>query len=124
MVFALTGGERHEQPLLPSLLEQGAVPRAGRGRPRLRPERVAGDKGYSSPTVRRYLRRRGIGAVIPTRRGERRNPHFDRVAYRERNQVERLINRLKQYRAIATRYEKLAVTYHTLLVIAAIIMWL
>ena len=62
--------------------------------------------------------------MIPTRRGERRNPHFDRVAYRERNQVERLINRLKQYRAIATRYEKLAVTYHTLLVIAAIIMWL
>jgi len=44
MVFALRGGERHEQPLLPSLLEQGA----GRGRPRLRPERVAGDKGYSA----------------------------------------------------------------------------
>ncbi len=83
-----------------------------------------GGKGYSSRSARRYLRRRGIQAVIPTWRDERRNPRFDRAAYRERNQVERLINRLKQYRAIATRYEKLAVTYHTLLIIAAIIMWL
>jgi transposase len=74
--------------------------------------------------VRRDLRRRGSGAGIPTRKGERPNRHFDREAYRERNRVERLINRLKQYRAIATRYEKLAVTYHALLTIAAILIWL
>ncbi len=110
--------------MLPTLLEQGAVKRPGRGRPRLRPDRVGGDKGYSSPTVRRYLRRRGIGAVIPTRSDQRRSPRFDRAAYRERNVVERLFNRLKQYRALATRYEKLQVTYHALLLIAAIIIWL
>jgi transposase len=124
LVFVLTGGERHEQIALPKLLEGGAICRVGRGRPRQRPERLAGDKAYSSRTVRRDLRRRGIGAVIPTRKGERPNRHFDLEAYRECNRVERLINRLKQYRAIATRYEKLAVTYHALLTIAAILIWL
>lgn len=106
------------------LLETGAVKRPGRGRPRLRPDRLAGDKGYSSGAVRRYLRRRGVGAVIPTKSTERRNPRFDRAAYRERNQAERLLNRLKQNRAIATRYEKLAMNDHALLVFAAILIWL
>ncbi len=109
---------------MPALLESGAVKRVGRGRPRLRPERVAGDKGYSSRAVRLYLRRRGIGAVIPRRRDEPQQRHFDREAYRERNRVERLINRLKQYRAIATRYDKLAASYHAMLTIAAILLWL
>jgi transposase len=124
MTVVLTGGERNEQIALPVLLESGHVKRRGCGRPRLRPGRVAGDKGYSSRTVRRYLRGRGIGAVIPRRSTEPPQRHFDRAAYRERNHVERLINRFKQYRAIATRYDKLAVRYHTALTIAAILMWL
>ena len=75
--------------------------------------------------MRSYLRRRGIGAVIPRRNNEaRRGVRFDRAAYRERNRVERLINRLKQHRAIATRYEKLKETYHALLTIACILLWL
>jgi len=124
MVLLLTAGERHEQTQFAPLLECGAVKRAGRGRPRLRPQRVAGDKGYSSGKVRRYLRRRGIGAVIPRKSNERPNPHFDRAAYRERNRVERLINRLKQFRRVATRYEKLAVNYRAMVTIAAILIWL
>ena len=84
-----------------------------------------GDKGYTGQPTRGYLRRRGIGAVIPRRANEsRRGLRFDRVAYRERNRVERTINRLKQHRAIATRYEKLAVSYHALLIIAGILLWL
>ena len=99
--------------------------RPGRGRPRLRPDRVVGDKGYPGQPTRGYLRRRGIGAVIPRRANEsRRGGRFDRVAYRERNRVERTINRLTQHRAIATRYEKLAVSYHALLTIACILLWL
>jgi transposase len=124
MVFVLTRGERHEQPVLPTLMECGAVTRPGRGRPRVRPERIAGDKGYSSPTVRRYLKKRRIGAVIPTKTDEAPDPAFDREAYRERNVVERIINRLKQWRRIATRYEKRAATYQAMLTIAGILLWL
>ena len=124
MVFVLTSGERHEQPVLPTLMERGAVNRLGRGRPRIRPARVAGDKGYSSPRIRQYLKERRIGAVIPTKAGEVPDPTFDQVAYRARNVVERLINRLKQWRRIAPRYEKRAVTYLAMLTLAAILPWL
>ena len=125
MTVMLTPGQRQEATHVPALLEQGAVKRAGRGRPRLRPDRAAGDKGYTGQPIRSYLRRRGIGAVIPRRRNEsRRGTRFDRDAYRERNRVERLINRLKQDRAIATRYEKLEVSYHALLTLACILLWL
>jgi transposase len=124
MLFVLTEGQRHEQPVLPLLMEGGAVKRVGPGRPRIRPDRVAGDKGYSSPTIRRYLKGRGIGAVIPTKADEDPDPAFDRAAYRERNAIERLINRLKQNRRIATRYEKRAVSYLAMLILAAILLWL
>ena len=125
MTFVLSPGQRHEATQVAALLERGAVKRPGRGRPRLRPERVVGDKGYTGRPVRGYLRRRGIGAVVPRLKTEpRRGIRFDRAAYRERNKVERLINRLKQHRAIATRYEKLQETYHALLTIAAILLWL
>jgi len=125
MTFVLTAGQCHEAPLVPALLGQGAVARSSRGRPRTRPDQVVGDTGYTGQPVRAYLRRRGIGAVIPRRRTEaRRGVRFDRAAYRERNTIERTINRLKQHRAIATRYEKLATTYHALLTIACILRWL
>ncbi len=120
----MTAGQRHEQSAFEALVDQGAVKRVGRGRPRLRPKRMVGDKGYSSEKARRMLRRRHMTPVIPTKSNERRQPRFDRELYRERNQVERLINRLKQCRRIATRYEKLAVTFLAMVTIAAILIWL
>src|SRR5215211_1604428 len=90
----VTAGQRHEAPLLPALLDAGAVRRSGpagrpgRARPRKRPERLVADKGYSYPSVRAELRRRGIGAVIPTRSNQRRRPGFDRAVYADRNRVE------------------------------------
>src|SRR5579872_5936105 len=107
-------------------MQAGAVkrPGSGRGRPRRRPQRLVGDKGYSSRKVRRYLRRHGIGVTIPTKRNERPQRTFDRELYRERNQVERCINRLKQFRRVATRYEKLAVNFLAMVTIAAILIWL
>jgi transposase len=126
ITFLITAGQWHEQSVFEALMETGAVKRVGRGRPRIRPERIAGDagdKGYSSKKIRRYLRRRGIGVVIARQKRERRSP-FDKQAYRKRNVVERLMNRLKQFRRIATRYEKRATNYLGMLTLAAIVLWL
>jgi transposase len=124
ITFVLTGGERHEGRMVPALLARGAVRRPGRGRPRLRPRRVAGDKAFTGRPGRSFLRRRGVGAVIPTQKKERRRPGFDRDAYRRRNRVERLINRLTQFRRLATRYEKRAVNYAAMLTIGMSLLWL
>lgn len=124
MTFLVTIGERHEAVVFEKLMEHGAVRRTGVGRPRLRPERVVGDKGYSSSTIRRYLRRRGIRLTIPRKSNERRRGKFDKLIYRQRNLVERCFNRLKQFRRIATRYEKKALNYLTMLTLASILLWL
>jgi len=124
ITWVLTGGQRQEATQAEALLEHGAVWRPS-GQTRLRPDRVAGDKGYTGRKIRRYLRRRGIGAVIPRLRKEpRRGVRFDGAAYRRRKRVERLINRLKQFRAVATRYDKLAVRFHATVTLAAIRLWL
>ncbi len=124
ITVVLTGGERHEQMALEAVLDQGAVPRRGRGRPRLRPRRVAGDKGYSSPTARDRCRRRHIQPLIPSRKDQPAQRNFDRQADRLRNRVERLFNRLKQARRIATRYEKRGVNYLAMIHIGMILLWL
>ena len=95
------------------------VPRQTPGRPRRRPAALAGDKGYSYPAIRAWLRRRGVRTVIPERADQERQrahrpgrkSHFDRVAYRRRSAIECTVGALKEARAVATRYEKLAVHY-------------
>lgn len=82
------------------------------------------DKGYSSGKIRRYLRRRGIRLTIPRKSNEKHRGRFDRAAYRNRNRIERLFNRLKQWRRIATRYEKRASNYDAMLTLVAIVLWL
>jgi transposase len=125
MVVLLSVGQRQEQTMFERLMAGGQVKRVhGGGRPCQRPKRVAADKGYSSWRIRGYLRRRGIGAVIAHKRSERRGGPFQRELYCERNQVERLINRLKPFRRVATRYEKRAVNYLAMVLIAAILLWL
>ncbi|MCP1612133.1 transposase [Azospirillum lipoferum] len=102
----------------------GWIRRLGRGRPRLKPDRLAADKAYSSGVIRSALRRRSITPVIPTKSNERPDPAFDHDAYRECNRVERLINRWKHFRRIATRYEKRATNYLAMITVAAILLWL
>jgi transposase len=120
LAASISPGQAHESKYLEPVLEAVRIPQPGRGRPRCRPKALAGDKGYSYPRVRRYLRRRGIKAVIPTRKDQRRNPHFDKPTYRRRNIVERCINWLKENRRLGTRYEKLAVTFLGMIKLAMI----
>jgi transposase len=124
ITFILSPGQRNESIFLEQLMERGAVKRSGRGRPRLRPLPLVGDKGYTGRRIRNYLRRRGIRLTIPRLSNEPRRGPFNREIYRQRNVVERAINRLKQFRRIATRYEKLAVNYTAMITIASILLWL
>jgi transposase len=94
------------------------------GRPKQKPDRVVGDRGYSYKDNRAYLRRRGIRHTIPRRPDHQRRGPFNKTYYKMRNRVERLINRLKQFRRIATRYEKLAENYLAMLHIGSILLWL
>jgi transposase len=124
MTLVLTPGQQNEATVFERLLEQGAVRRPGRGRPRVRPKRVVGDKAYTGRARRRYCRRRGLRHTIPRLRTERRGGPFDRAVYRQRNCIERLINRCKQYRSLATRYDKRAASYRALWLIAFTILWI
>ncbi len=124
MAAVLRAGDQHEQFALCALMDKGAMRRPGRGRPRLRPRWAAGDRGYSSPSARRRLKQRRIEPVIPPRKDQPRRPDFDKAAYRQRNKVERLINRLKPYRRIATRYEKRATNYRAMVTFGMTMLWL
>lgn len=95
------------------------------GRPRRRPKHLAGDKGYSYPRVRDWLRAHGIGAVIPQRsdqlaRHRGRPLQFDRQMYKRRGIIEQCVGWLKECRRIGTRFEKLAVSYLAMLKLAMI----
>ena len=123
MAFFLSEGQRDEMVGFLPLMEDGEVERAGRGRARLRPRRICADEGYAKGAVRCYLRRLGIRITIARRSNEHRGGPFDRAIYRTRNLVERLINRLKHFRRVATRYEKRAENYEAMLKIVAITIW-
>lgn len=116
----VTPGQAHESKLLEPVLEAVRLKRRGRGRPRTRPKAVAGDKGYSYPRIRAYLRRRGTRAVIPTRKDQKPNPRFDKPTYRRRNVVERCVGWLRESRRLATRHEKLAVNFLAMVKLAVI----
>ncbi|GAA1042256.1 hypothetical protein GCM10009566_43100 [Streptomyces murinus] len=135
LAVVVTPGNVNDSTVFDAVLEELRVPRAGAGRPRRRPDAVIGDKAYSSRTIRQSLRRRGIRAVIPERADQKANrlrrgqaggrpPAFDRELYKARNVVERCFNRLKQFRAIATRFDKLADRYKAGVHLASLILWL
>lgn len=135
LVIAVTPGQAGDSTMLRPLLADLSVRRLGRGRPRTRPDAVLGDKAYSSRANRSLLAGRGIKAVIPQpsdqianrrRRGSRggRPPAFDAAAYKGRNVIERSFNDHKQWRGLATRYDKLAAVYRGGVVLRAITIWL
>jgi transposase len=131
----LTGGNVNDCTMFETVLSRVLFSRPGQGRTATRPDRVIADKGYSTRAIRVHLRRRGIRATIPERRDQRDNrarrgrvggrpPAFDPLIYKRRNVVERCFNKLKQFRAIATRYDKTALSYQATIDLATLTIWL
>ena len=131
----LSPGQHGDCPRFIPLLEAIRISRRGLGRPRTRPGAAMGDKAYSSAANRVYLRKRGITAVIPVKEDQKKHrrargsaggrpPAFDAGRYKERNTVERCFARLKQFRAVATRYDKREFMYQGTVDVASIRIWL
>ncbi|MGD6754181.1 IS5 family transposase [Streptomyces sp. BH105] len=134
LAFTLTSGNTNDCTQFTTVMDAIHVPRPADGRPRRRPDRVVADKAYSSRAIRHWLRRHHIACIIPERvdqqAGRRRRgsdggrpPHFDPGLYARRNVVERSFNQLKQWRGLATRYDKTAESYTAAITLASILMW-
>ena len=134
-MIAVTAGQAGDSTMLKPLLAHLAVRRLGPGRPRTRPDALLGDKAYSSRGNRAMLRAKRTKTVIPQpsdqighrlRRGSAggRPPAFDSVAYKGRNVIERSFNDHKQWRGLATRYDKLATVYRGGVVLRSLMIWL
>jgi transposase len=135
LVIAVTPGQAGDSPALAKLLAELRIPRAGPGRARTTPDALRGDKAYSGRKNRDLLQGRGIKVVIPeksdaiARRKAKgsaggRPLDFDVEDYKNRNVVERAFNQLKNWRGLATRYDKYALTYRGGMVLASIVLWL
>ncbi|MCH5643767.1 transposase, partial [Gordonia sp. ABSL49_1] len=129
------GGQRNDGAMLAEVLSDIYVPRIGAGRARTRPDSVLADKAYATGVNRTLLRDKGIATVIPEKstqinsrkkRGSKggRPPAFDAELYKNRNVVERSFAWSKQWRGLATRYDKLAITYRAGVTLNAILNWL
>jgi transposase len=133
LVTLITPGQAGDSPMFLPLMAHLKVGRDV-GRPRTRPDAVRGDKAYSSRAIRSHLRSRGIKTVIPEpddQKGHRhrRGSHggrpvgLDAVDYINRNVIERHYCHIKQWRGLATRYDKHAIVYRAAVILNAVIAW-
>jgi transposase len=122
LAVEVTAGQRHESTQFERVLNKVRIPNR-RGRPRCRPVHLAGDKGYSYPRIRGWLRRYKIKDVIPRRsnqKPDRQTPPVRYSTYRRRAVIEQCVGWLKECRAVATRFDKLAINYKATVQLAMI----
>jgi len=112
VALSLTPGQAHDITQAVPLLDQ------------VEPDAFLGDKGYDSDALVETLESRGITPVIPSKANRREQRKTDFALYRERNLVERFFCKLKQYRAISTRYDKLANTFLAAVALVCVLFWL
>ena len=110
--FILTGGEAAECTQALRLLDG------------LKAKTILADKGYDADYVMKAPKFMRAEVVIPSK-SNRKNPrNFDKVLYRERNLIERMFNKIKNFRRVATRYDKTAAAYLAFVLVAGICLWL
>lgn len=130
-----TAGQRHDSVAFEPLMGRLRIHRLGPGRPRTRPTRLLADKAYSNRKIRSHLRRRKIKATIPEKSDQRKTRAakgsgggrpcaFDTETYKDRNTVERTINKLKGFRAVAMRTDKREFVFRGTIDVASIKIWL
>jgi len=136
LVHVITAGQRHDSLAFAPLMKRLKVARRRRpNRPRIRPDRLLGDKAYSNQKIRGELRRRRIKTTIPEKNDQQkrraakgsaggRPPAFDAESYKDRNTVERTINKLKGFRAVAMRTDKREFVFRGTVNVASIKVWL
>jgi len=89
-----------------------------------KPDYVIADKGYDSDEIVNFITQINAIPVIPPRSNRIVQRHYDKVIYKDRNLIERLFNRLKQFRKIATRFEKIQINFESLIYLACSYLWL
>ena len=116
----MTPGQRHDITQAESLLKQCTLSQEQRAEV----EAVLADKSYDSNAFVDQIVALEAQAVIPSRKGRKEERAHDVVLYKERNKVERFLNRIKHYRRVATRYDKAVRNYESFLHVACIMVWL
>jgi putative transposase len=108
----LTGGQTHDYPPAKRLI--GRTKRA---------QKLLGDMAYDGDALRRWLDERGTMAVVPNRPNRKKPFRFDRKSYKQRHKIENAFCRLKDFRRIATRYDRLARNFLASICLVAAILW-
>ncbi|MCX4825656.1 hypothetical protein OG883_38585 [Streptomyces sp. NBC_01142] len=132
--MAITPGQWADCTQSELVMDRIRVPRRGRGRPRRTPDNVGANRAYSNRKIRAYLRRRGIVHVIPEKKDHKaarlhgssrggRTSGLDTDRYEERDTVDRAINKLKQFRAVATRYDECGYVFKGTVTAASLLIW-
>jgi transposase len=110
--FILTAGQRHDICQAEELISGLSF------------EKLLADKGYDCNRFREVIAAAGAEAVMPSTRARSQAIPYDKEVYRERNLVERFFNKIKHFRRIATRYEKTALSFTSMLSLVGAIIWL